>query len=85
MPDVIDADVIIAFLSRTTCESLVHKLGCKGPWTTKELLNIVTIHASGEEAVEVIFDRSKGKARWDENAGDGPSNRLKKKKNKQQH
>ena len=26
-----DADIIGAFLSGTTCESLVHKLGCKGP------------------------------------------------------
>ena len=31
LPDVADADVIGAFLSRTTYESLVHKLGCKGP------------------------------------------------------
>ena len=29
--NVADADVIGAFLSGTTCESLVHKLGCKGP------------------------------------------------------
>ena len=30
LTDVADADVIGAFLSGTTCESLVHKLGCKG-------------------------------------------------------
>ena len=29
--NVTDADVIGAFLSRTNCESLVHKLGRKGP------------------------------------------------------
>ena len=29
--DVVDADVINAFLSRTTCESLIHKLGCLKP------------------------------------------------------
>jgi hypothetical protein len=42
LPNVADADIIGAFLSRTTYESLVHKLGRKGPRTTKELLNIAT-------------------------------------------
>ena len=72
-------------MSRTTCESLVHKLGRKGPRTTKELIDNTISNASGEEAVEAIFDRSKGKARRDENAGEGPSNCPNKKKNKQQH
>ena len=80
--DVADADVIGAFLSRTTCESLVHKLGRKGPRTTKELLDIVTSHALGKEAVGAIFDHPKGKAKRDEDAGEGTSNRLNKKKNK---
>ena len=31
LPNVADADVIGAFLSETTCESLAHKLGRKGP------------------------------------------------------
>ena len=31
LPNVADADVIGAFLSGTTCESLIHRLGCKGP------------------------------------------------------
>ena len=66
LPNVADADVIGAFLSRTTCESLVHKLGRKGPWTTKELLDIATSHTLGEEAVGAIFDRSHGKVRRDE-------------------
>ena len=55
--------MIGAFLSRMTCESLVHKLGRKGPQTTKELLDIATSHALGEEAVGAIFDRLEGKAR----------------------
>ena len=83
MPDVADADVIGAFLSGTAYESVVHKLGCKGPRTTKELLDIATRHASGEEAVGAIFDRLKGKAKRDEDAGEGASNRPSKKKNKQ--
>ena len=51
--------------------------------TTKELLDIATSHASGEEAVGVIFDSPKGKAKRDEDAGEGASNRPNKKKNKQ--
>jgi hypothetical protein len=50
--------MIGAFLLGTTCESLVHKLGHKCPRTTKELLDIATSHASGEEAIGVIFDRT---------------------------
>jgi len=67
-----------------TCESLVHKLGCKGPRTTKELLDITTSHASGEEAVGAIFDRLEGKARRDEGADEGTSNCSTKRKNKKQ-
>ena len=81
LPNVADANVIGAFLSGTTYESLVHKLGRKGPCTTKELLDIMTSHASGEEAVGAIFDRSRGKAKWDEDANEGPSDHLNKKKN----
>ena len=76
--------MIGAFLSETTYESLVHKLGRKGPWTTKELLDITTSHASGEEVVRAIFDRPKGKARQDEGASEGTSNRSAKRKNKKQ-
>ena len=76
--------MIGAFLSGTTCESLVHKLGRKSPRTTKELLDIATTHASGEEAVVAIFDRLDGKAKRDEDAGKGASNHSAKKKNKKQ-
>jgi len=58
---------------------LVHELGRKGPRTTKELLDIATSFASGKEAVGTIFDRSKGKAKRDEEVDEGPSNRSKKK------
>ena len=71
-------------MSGTTCESLVHKLVRKGPWTTKELLDITTSHASGEEVVGAIFNRSDGKARRDEDAGEGASNHPTKRKNKKQ-
>ena len=67
-----------------TYESLVHKLGRKGLRTTKELLDIATSHASGEEAVGAIFVHLEGKARWDEGADEGTSNRSAKRKNKKQ-
>jgi hypothetical protein len=64
---------------------MVHKLGCKGLWTTKEPLDITTSHASGEEVVGAIFNCPQGKVNWDEDAGKGASNHPKKKKNKQWH
>jgi hypothetical protein len=45
LPDVADTDIIRAFLSGTTYEFLVHKLGRKCLRNTKELLNIATSHA----------------------------------------
>ena len=66
-----------------THDSFVHKLGCKGPRTTKELLDIATSHVSDEEAIGAIFDRPKGKVKRDEDAGECGTNRPNKKKNKQ--
>ena len=56
LPDVIDADVISAFLSGTNCESLIHKLGCLKPRTTYDLLDVATNHASSEEVVRAVFN-----------------------------
>ena len=58
-------DVISAFLSGTTCESLIHKLGCLKPRTTRDLFAVTTNHAFGEEVVRVVFNggRDKGKAK----------------------
>ena len=61
--------MIGAFLSETTYESLIHKLGHRGPRTTKELLDIATSH---------------GKARQDEAVDEGTSDRSAKRKNKKQ-
>ena len=57
-------------------------MGCKGPRTTKELLDIATSHASGEEAVGAIFVHLQGKAKQDEDVDEGASNHPFKKKNK---
>ena len=45
-------------------------------------MDITTSHASGEEVVGAIFDRLKGKAKRDEDTGEGAFNRPNKKKNK---
>ena len=67
-------DVISAFLSGTTCESLIHKLGCLKPRTTRNLLDVATNHATGEEAVGAAFNggRDIGKAKH-EDQDEGPS------------
>ena len=49
-------DVIGAFLSETTYESRIHKLGYLKPHTTRDLLDVTTNHASGEEVVRAVFN-----------------------------
>jgi hypothetical protein len=60
-----DTDVISACISGTTNETLMHKLGRKSLWTTKELLDITMTHPSREDAVGEIFSHSKEKAKRD--------------------
>jgi hypothetical protein len=45
LPDIVDADVIGAFISSTTNEALMHELGRNKP-TMRELLDPATSHAS---------------------------------------
>jgi hypothetical protein len=59
LPNIIDSDVIGAFLAGTTCRDLVSKLGRKTPTRASELLDIATKFASGQEAVEAIFRKDK--------------------------
>ena len=72
--DVVDADIISAFLFGTTYESLIHKLGYLKPRTTHDLLDITMNHASGEEADGLVFNGGwdKGKAKH-EDQDKGPS------------
>jgi hypothetical protein len=71
------------FLTGTTCKSLVHKLSCRKPRTTRELLDIATNHASGEEVVGAVLtdSRTVGKAKR-ANQDEGTSSRQEKGKNK---
>ena len=71
------------FLSGITCESLIHKLSCLKPHTTRDLLDISTNHTSDEEAVGAVFSggQDKGKAKR-EDQGEGPSMQRGKKNKK---
>jgi hypothetical protein len=59
LPNVTDSDVIGAFLAGTTYRDLVSKLGRKTPTRASELMDIATKFASGQEAVEAIFQKDK--------------------------
>jgi hypothetical protein len=59
LPNITDSDVIGAFLAGTTCRDLVSKLGRKTPTKVSELMDIATKFASGQEAVEAIFQKDK--------------------------
>jgi hypothetical protein len=59
LPNIIDSDVIGAFLTGTTCRDLVSKLGRKTPTKASELMDIATKFASRQEAVEAIFRKDK--------------------------
>jgi hypothetical protein len=59
LPNITDSDVIGAFLTDTTCRDLVSKLGRKTPTKASELMDIATKFASGQEAVEAIFQKDK--------------------------
>ena len=45
-----------------TNEALIHELRRSKSRTTRELLDLATSHASGEEAIRAIFYKYKGKA-----------------------
>jgi hypothetical protein len=59
LSNITESDVIGAFLAGTTCRDLVSKLGRKTPTKASELMDIATKFASGQEAVEAIFQKDK--------------------------
>jgi hypothetical protein len=87
LPNVTDSDVIMAFLSATTCKELVRELGRSTPITANGLMDIITNFAAGEEAVGAIFgsDQDKGKHKEEDPAGcsRGSKKNNRKKKNQQ--
>jgi hypothetical protein len=88
LPNITDSDVIMAFLSGTTCKELVRELGHNTPLTANGLMDIITNFAAGEEVVGAIFgsDQDKGKQKVDDPVGSSwgsKRNNRKKKKNQQ--
>jgi hypothetical protein len=75
LPGAIDNDTISAFQNGTTCTSLI-------PRTTRELLNIASNHADGEEAVVMMLNTPQCKGKQVVDHGEGTSSRFKKKKKK---
>jgi hypothetical protein len=61
LPKVGNADVTSTFWSGTSCQTLVDELSRDQPKTTKELLDMSILHASGEEAVRTVFVQGNGK------------------------
>ena len=74
------------FLSGTTYESLIHKLGYLKPRTTRDILDVAMNLASDEEAIEAVFSggQDKGKAKH-EDQDEGPSTQRGKKNKKDWH
>jgi hypothetical protein len=82
LPSATDNDVISVFQNGMTCTSLVRRLGRRMPRTTRELLNITSNHADGEEAVAATLNTPQGKGKQVVDQGEGTSSRFKKKKKK---
>ena len=61
LPNIVDVDMIRAFISSTTNEALIHELRRYKPQTMRELLSLATSHASGEEAIYVVLCKHKAR------------------------
>jgi hypothetical protein len=80
LPVATNNDAISAFQNGTTCTSLIHRLRRRMPRTTRELLDITSNHADGEEAVAATLNSPQGKGKQVVDHGEGTSSCFKKKK-----
>jgi hypothetical protein len=66
LPSTMDNDAISTFQNDMTCSSLIHRLGRRTPRTTRDLLDIASNHADGEEAVVATLNtpREREKKSW---------------------
>jgi hypothetical protein len=80
LPGATDNNAISAFQNSKMCTSLIHRLGCRMPRTTRELLDIANNHADGEEAVATTPNTPQGKGKQVVDHGKWTSSRFKKKK-----
>jgi hypothetical protein len=82
LPGATDNDAISVFQNGMICTSLIHRLGRRMPRMTRELLDIASNHADGEEAVAATLNTPQGKGKQVVDYGEGTSSRFKKKKKK---
>jgi hypothetical protein len=83
LSNITDSDVSGTFLAGTTCRDLVSKLGRKTPTRASELMDIATKFASGQDAVEAIFQKDKQpQGRQPEDVPEASAQRGTKKKGK---
>jgi hypothetical protein len=80
LPGATDNDAISTFQNGMTCTSLIHRLRRCTPQTTRELLDIASNHADGEEAVAATLNTPQGKGKQVVDHGEGTSSCFKKKK-----
>jgi hypothetical protein len=86
LPGATDNDAISAFQKGTTCTSLIHRLRRRMPRTTRELLDIASNHAGGEETFVATLNTPQGKGKQVMDHVEGTSSRFKrKKKNDKRH
>jgi broad specificity phosphatase PhoE len=65
LPNITDSDVIMAFLSGTTCKELVRELGRNTPITANGLMDIITNFAAAKRQLvpSLAVIRTKGSIR----------------------
>ena len=78
LPHIPNYDVILAFVSGTTCRDLVRELGRNRPQTVDELMNVVANYVASEEAVGAFFSHESGKGKAPVDDDEGPSKGSKK-------
>ena len=82
VPHIPDHDVILAFVSGTTCRDLVRELGRDRPQTVDELIDVVANYAAVKEVVDAFFGHESGKGKAPVEDDEGPSKGSKKSKKK---
>jgi hypothetical protein len=84
LPNIMDTNVINAFTYDTTYEALIHTLRREASWMMRELLDVATKYAIGEEAILASFS-DKGKACAHHSGRDGDDEAATDKKKDRKH
>lgn len=82
MTILMDTDIVNTLTLGTTNKTLVHKLGQKTLRMAKELFDLATGHASGEDTMRAINNRHKWKAGQDKGSDEGVDDHINTKREK---